>query len=298
MSSKDRRGFTLIELIVVIAIIAILIGLLLAAVQKVRSSAAMTSCGNHLRQIGIALHHFHDAHKVFPSNGGWDKKQKIKAANGSLTTVFTGDWGHPAATWGVGDPKLGPRQQTGSWAYSILPYVEQDTMYHDRLWNEAIAIYVCPARRPPLAVQVKDDAWGYSVGGGGAWGHIDYGGNARLFADRPVCRNLGYIKDGTSNTILVAEKAMDSDLYLTGTWYWDEPFFVGGSGGTARWGKTLVRDAPGIALATRGNWGSAHAAGVQLLMADGAVRPIGFNADTSLMAALLSPQGREALSDF
>ena len=145
---------------------------------------------------------------------------------------------------------------------------------------------------------VTDDAWGYYQGGGWAWGHIDYGGNARLFADRPTCRNIRYITDGTSNTILVAEKAMDSDLYLTGTWYWDEPFFLGGSGGTARWGTKLVRDAPGIALATRGNWGSAHPNGVQLLMADGAVRPIGFEAGSSLISALLSPQGREAVPDF
>ena len=295
---KTRGGFTLIELIVVVAIIAILTGLLLAAVQKVRASAAMTSCGNHLRQIGTALHHFHDVHKYFPSNGGWDGKQKIKAADGSLTTVFTGDWGFPSVNWGVGDPKLGPKQQTGSWAYSILPYIEQDTMFHDRLWTEAIALYVCPARRPPLALPVKDDAWGYYQGAGWAWGHIDYGGNARLFADRPTCRNLGYIRDGTSNTILVAEKAMDSDLYLTGTWFWDEPFFLGGSGGTARWGTRLVRDAPGIALDTRGQWGSAHSNGVQLLMADAAVRPIAFGAADGVMSALLSPQGREPTPDF
>src|SRR5512138_491668 len=67
-SRSRRNGFTLIELLVVIAIIAILIALLLPAVQQAREAARRTQCRSHLKQLGIALHNYHDVHKTFPPN--------------------------------------------------------------------------------------------------------------------------------------------------------------------------------------------------------------------------------------
>jgi prepilin-type N-terminal cleavage/methylation domain-containing protein/prepilin-type processing-associated H-X9-DG protein len=106
-----RRGFTLIELLVVIAIIAILIALLLPAVQKVRESAARIQCQNNLKQIGVALHNYHEANGAFPM-GSWNGLPFIHANSSGNT-------------------------RGGTWLIEILPYIEEGNVYqqlvHDPL---------------------------------------------------------------------------------------------------------------------------------------------------------------------
>jgi prepilin-type N-terminal cleavage/methylation domain-containing protein len=131
-----RRGFTMIELLVAVSIISILAGLALPAVQRARESAQRLGCTVNLKQVGLALQQHHESYLVFPSNGGWDGSQAVKSLAGQDFIPTTTDLeisGGPTFKWGVGDPSRTPVDQTGSWAYSILPYLEQQPAYQVRI---------------------------------------------------------------------------------------------------------------------------------------------------------------------
>lgn len=189
-----RRGFTLIELLVVIAIIAVLIGLLLPAVQKVRESANRTKCSNNLKQLGLALHNYHDTKRAFP----------------------------PGST-------KSPTKH--NWVAYILPYIEQDNVARDYRWDKD---WNDVPNRPLIAVQLKmlqcpstpmpdlADAAQWSAAatdyappngvGSGLRNSLGYPSNAKMvgvLAASPDYQpsNLARIPDGASNTFLLAEDA-------------------------------------------------------------------------------------------
>ena len=211
---RQHPAFSLVEMLLVIAIMAVLAGLLLASALKVREAGNRSECANHLREIGLAMHHHHDLHRVFPSNGGWDGSQTIESVTNQPIVVHSTDaFLGTTFNWGVGQPGLSPQEQTGSWAYAILPFLEQQNIYIGRDWTMPVPLYNCPSRRPSLVYAPVDDDYGEYFGGGWEWGNTDYGGNAYVVANRPSCMVLTDFSDGSSNTILVGEKALSPVIY-------------------------------------------------------------------------------------
>src|SRR4051812_23531755 len=168
-SSRTRAAFTLIELLVVIAVIAVLVGLLLPAVQQSREAARRSECSNHLKQISLGIHNFEDAQQTLPSS------------------------------------RLGPQHAT--WFVQILPYIEQGNLYN--AWNLANTYYVqpstvrtaqvgafsCPSRRSSmLSAQFEVSSTGLpdTREYPGALG--DYAANGGQFAgaivDNPLCNGV------------------------------------------------------------------------------------------------------------
>lgn len=299
--SSRRTAFTLIEVLVVIGIIGVLAALLLPAVQAARETARRTQCANQLKQIGLALQMHADTFGVLPSNGGWDGKQTIPSASGSPFTPLTTDFDvGKTFHWGVGDPDRPPRDQTGCWAFSILPFLERGGLHAGRQWSQAIETYFCPSRRSPASHPVAaTDANGIYDGGGWHWAKTDYAANRLVMPNKPTsgqapCRSLADFVDGLSHTILVGEKAFDPTVQTDESWYWDEPFFLGGSSGTSRDGIGILADAPGNAYKT--NWGAAHPGGAQFVLGDGSIRTVEFAPLSFAFAALLTPNKGEVTS--
>ncbi len=208
LQSRLRTGFTLIELLVVISIIAILVSLLLPAVQQAREAARQTQCRNNLKQLGLAFHNYHDAHLVFPAS-------------------YLSDVRHPQRDLQTWDGPAG-----FAWGAMLLPYVEQSALYQLLNLNRpcydpvnAVAVrtrlsaMICPSATGAETSVIVKNASGDVLA---EFGRSTYVANAgqeepwgfqkedyRGIADGPLYRNsrvrMADVTDGLSSTVFLGE---------------------------------------------------------------------------------------------
>ncbi len=292
-----RHGATHLDVLALIAIAVVLSAIIAPAVFAARELARKNASVDHLRQIGEGLLAHADTFGFLPGNGG-NSAEFVTTPD--IRTINPNDSPYK---WGYGDPRRAGRLQPGSWAFAILPYIGHEEDFQRRNQAAVVEIYNIPARRPAIAEAALEidpiyEGWSSMVDGINPWGKTDYAANDRIisngFARLKRINDLSQ-NDGLSTAILVGEKVMDSRAAGKGGWYWDEPFILGGNGGTGRKGTKLFVDGP-IHEDAADNWGSPYSDGVSFLFADGSVHTLAHQVDEKLFGSLLSPAAEKEFS--
>ncbi|HEV7282255.1 MAG TPA: DUF1559 domain-containing protein [Pirellulaceae bacterium] len=298
-----RSGFTLVELLVVIAIIGVLVALLLPAVQAAREAANRMSCGNNLKQIGIAVHNHHDTHRHLPYGASDGQNQDCCNWNTANNIRDIRGW---------------------AWSFHILPFIEQQSLYdlggtttanHTLIGQTAVNGYFCPSRRPPgiYGSSAKND---YAANGGGhisaatvtvggtsftfkgfgedgpftqVWDDSQLTASGGITSQTPMKRKRTFasLKDGLSNTMLIGEKQVHDTKWGSAggdneNWHnsgWDEDM--------ARFGyevpqpDSLHPDDSQPNIWSR-RFGGPHSGGVQVVRGDGSVSLVPYTIDATV----------------
>ncbi len=307
LSSSSRRAFTLIELLVVIAIIAILIALLLPAVQQAREAARRTQCRNKMKQLGLALHNYHDTHRVFPpsvvNNNGFRQGTGSGCSLGSNST------------------------EGATWTIQILPFIDDAPLYNKFRFNENFrhqqdgtgstnnellqemrnSNYECPS--DPNSKEGLGNINYLAVQGGGDYSTQLSAGNAcelccsnrkyyfnGMFSENSSIR-MRDVVDGTSNVFMLGETkyvtlrtssgtgATHWQTWATGCWG-DVPCLLGATAEAIN-GSTYqpIIDGYNPGEATT-HFGSHHEGGCHFLVADGSVHFVSENVDLATYQSL------------
>jgi prepilin-type N-terminal cleavage/methylation domain-containing protein/prepilin-type processing-associated H-X9-DG protein len=317
-TASRRSAFTLIELLVVIAIIAILIGLLLPAVQKVREAAARTRCQNNLKQIGLALHNYHDTFGKFPP--ALDNTE-------APPTAYQPYWSWMAKMMQFYE-QGNLYRQADEWAHSGSP-----NQYHWWPWGDfwsqpytpanpalgvVMKVFICPLDpRQDVAANIDMSGNGMDMTLVAFTGYLgvsglrgDYGGERSGVLAFNWPKKIADITDGTSNTLMVGERPPSYDLWY-GWWFAGAGYDGSGTGDVVLGAREVGYAAALGCSASKvgfqpGTWNnpcdqvhfwSFHSGGGNFLRADGSARFTLYTTNQTIFPGMCTANGGEIISE-